>query len=58
MSRKSPVAITLTIEEWVALCAILLGKPLSDKGATIARDATRTLLQQLAVQQLTESQKS
>ena len=53
MSRKSPVAITLTTEEWVALSAILLGKELSPKGAKIARDATRTLLQQL-----TESQKS
>ena len=51
--RKQDVSIKLTTEEWVALSPILLGKPLSDKGAKIARDATRTLLQQL-----TESQKS
>ena len=49
--RKREVAITLTGEEWVALSAIMLGRELSKKGAGIARDATRTLLQQLLKEQ-------
>ena len=41
--HKANVAVTLTGAEWTTILGLLLGKPLSDEGARVAREATKKL---------------